>query len=85
MLQTHAYSLREPLKCSDFGFSLPAGSCATGPHMIWHFSRAVGACLTAEDVWRDQCQAATVLLPGREGQVTLFQYASMESGIQILV
>lgn len=35
LLQIHAYSLWELLKYSDLGFSLPAGPCVIGPHMIF--------------------------------------------------
>lgn len=67
MLQTHAYSLWEPLKCSDFGFSLPASPCVIGSHAISGTFQMVSGCLTTEDAWSVQYQATTVLPPGRGG------------------
>lgn len=48
-LQTRTYSLWQPLKCSDFGFSLPVGPCVIGPPLIsGTLKKAVSGCLTAE-------------------------------------
>jgi hypothetical protein len=55
----------EPLKRSDFDFSLLTSLCVIGPG---------SGCLTAEDTWDIQYQVVTLLLPSWKRRMGCMDY-----------